>query len=91
MIQHTFLLMDHETDRGGQRVGYNGYARDRFEAFKELARKGDVVVFQELSESISTLVVIDDWKYTQLGPPGPNEEALGGYLTLSLRTVAETA
>ena len=91
MIQHTFLLMDHETDRGGQRVGYNGYARDRFEAFKELARKGDVVVFQELSESISTLVVIDDWKYTQLGPPGPNEEALGGYLTVSLRTVAETA
>lgn len=91
LINQTFLLMDHETDKGGQRVGYNGYARDRIEAFKELARKGDSMLFQELSESISSLVVIDDWKYTQLGPPGPNEEALGGYLTVSLRTVAETA
>lgn len=91
IVQQTFLLMDHESDKGGQRTGYNGYARDRFEAFKELARKGDVVMFQELSESIATLVVIDDWKYNQLGPPGPNEEALGGYLTVTLLTVAETA
>jgi hypothetical protein len=91
IINHTFLLFNAETDKGGVRNGYDTYARDRFENFKELARKGDVVIFQELEENISTLVVIDDWKFTQLSPPGEDRDPLGGYLTVSLRTVAETA
>jgi hypothetical protein len=90
LINQTFLLFDEEMDKGGQRVGTDGYARSRFEDFKALARAGDVVVFQELIEDISTLVVIDDWKYTQTGPPGPNASSLGGYLTVVLRTVAES-
>jgi hypothetical protein len=90
LINHTFLLFDEEMDKGGQRVGTDGYARARFEAFKALARAGDVVVFQELIDDISTLVVIDDWKFTQTGPPGPNGAALGGYLSVVLRTVAES-
>jgi hypothetical protein len=49
-----------------------------------------VVTFQELIDDISTLVVIDDWKYTQLAPPGPKGSSLGGYLTVVLRTVAES-
>ena len=90
MINHTFLLFDEEMDKGGQRVGGDAYARDRFEAFKALARAGDVITFQELYESISTLVVIDDWKLTQVAPPGPGGGTLGGYLTVVLRTVAES-
>lgn len=90
MIQHTFLLFDEEKDKGNQRMGTDGYARQRFEQFKELARAGDVVVFQELFEDLSSLVVIDDWKYTQLAPPGPGGTTLGGYLTVVLRTVAES-
>lgn len=90
LINHTFLLFDEEMDKGGQRVGGDGHARERFEDFKALARAGDVVVFQELIEDTSTLVIIDDWKFTQLGPPGPNAAALGGYLTVILRTVAES-
>lgn len=90
MIQHTFLLFDEEMDKNGQRVGTDGYARDRFEKFKTLARAGDVVTFQELYEDLSTLVVIDDWKLTQLAPPGPGGGVIGGYLTVVLRTVAES-
>ena len=89
LITQTFLLFDEEMDKGGQRVGTDGYARSRFQAFQNLAKIGDVTVFQELIENISTLVIIDDWKYTQLGPPGPNASTLGGYLTVILRTVAE--
>lgn len=90
MIEHTFLLFDEEMDKGGQRVGTDGYARTRFEDFKALARAGDSIVFQELKEDLSTIVVIDDWRFTQLAPPGPNDSTLGGYLTVSLRTVAES-
>ena len=90
MINHTFLLFDEEKDKNNQRMGTDGYARSRFEAFKSLARAGDVVLFQELYDDTSTLVVIDDWKYTQLAPPGPGGSTLGGYLTVVLRTVAES-
>lgn len=89
LISHTFLLFDEEMDKAGQRLGTDGYARDRFEDFKALARAGDVVTFQELIENTSTLVVIDDWKFTQLAPPGANNAPLGGYLTVVMRTVAE--
>lgn len=90
LISHTWLLFDEEMDKAGQRVGTDGWARERFEDFKQLAREGDVVTFQELIEDTSTLVVIDDWKYTQLSPPGANNSTLGGYLTVVLRTVAES-
>lgn len=90
MISHTWLLFDEEKDKGNQRMGTDGYARSRYEAFKTLARAGDVVVFQELYDDTSTLVVIDDWKFTQLSPPGPGGGTLGGYLTVVLRTVAES-
>ena len=90
MISHTFLLFDEEKDKNNQRMGTDGFARARFDEFKALARAGDVVVFQELMDDTSALVVIDDWKFTQLAPPGPGGGTLGGYLTVVLRTVAES-
>lgn len=90
IINHTFLLFDEESDRAGQRMGYDGYSRQRLEDFKSLARAGDVVSFQELQDDISSLVVIDDWKYSQMAPPGPNDGTLGGYLSVTMRTVAES-
>jgi hypothetical protein len=89
LITHTFLLFDSEMDKTGQNVGYDGYARTRFESFKALARAGDSFIFQELAENLSTQVVIDDWKFTQGAPPGPNHEVVGGYLTVVLKTVAD--
>lgn len=90
IITQAFLLLDEETDKTGQRIGYDGYARDRFEDFKAIARAGDVITYQEMAESIATQVVIDDWEFRQVGPPGPNRGTLGGYLTVVMRTVAET-
>lgn len=90
IITQVFEMFDEETDRTGQRIGYDGYARARMESFKSVARAGDVVLYQELQEQISTSVVIDDWEYRQTGPPGPNRGTLGGYLTVVMRTVAES-
>jgi hypothetical protein len=90
VITQIFQLFDEETDRTGQRIGYDGYARARFEDFKAVARSGDVYAFQELQEDLVTQVVIDDWEFRQTAPPGPNRGALGGYLTVQLRTVAES-
>lgn len=90
LITQVFQLFNFEQDKNGQNLGTDDFARTRFESFKALARAGDVVLFQELSEGIVTQVVIDDWEFRQSGPPGVNGRALGGYLTVVLRTVAES-
>ena len=90
VITQVFQLFDEETDRTGQRIGYDGYARVRFEDFKTIARSGDVFAYQELQEDLVTQVVIDDWEFRQTAPPGPNRGALGGYLTVQMRTVTES-
>lgn len=83
------LLYDNEKDRAYQSYGYEGFARERLEQFKAIARSGDTYLFQELSEDLVTEVVIDDWEFRQDGPPAP-AGALGGVLTMVLRTVAES-
>jgi hypothetical protein len=90
VISQVVQLFDEETDRTGQRIGYDGYSRQRFEDFKAVARAGDVITYQELQEDLSTQVVIEDWEFRQASPPGPNQAALGGYLTVIMRTVAES-
>jgi len=89
IITHPFLLLDNEKDKGGQRIGYDGYTQDRLTAFEATARAGDVVLFQELAAQLVTQVVIDDFEFQQTGPPGPNGPT-GGYLTVVMRTVAES-
>ena len=83
------LLFNKEEDGGGNRIGYPGYARERFEAFKAVARAGDVILFQELTEGFTTQVVIEDWEFQQDTAPFADGGALGGYLTVRMRTVAE--
>lgn len=89
IITAPVLLFNKEVDGGGNWIGYPGYARERFEAFKAIARSGDVVLFQELDEGFTTQVVIDDWEYQQDTAPFADGGALGGYLTVRMRTVAE--
>ncbi len=89
IITHPFQLFDDEKDKGGQRIGYDGYTAYRLAQFEAVARAGDVVLFQELAQQTVTQVVIDDFEFRQTGPPGPNGPT-GGYLTVVMRTVAES-
>lgn len=89
LITHPFQLFDNEKDKGGQRIGYDGYTAERLAQFEAVARAGDVVLFQELAQQTVTQVVIEDFEFQQDGPPGPNGP-IGGYLTVVMRTVAES-
>ena len=90
MITVPFLLFNYEKDGGGNRVGYDGWARERFEQFKAIARAGDTIVFQELEDDTATQVVIEDWEFQQTTSPFSDGGSLGGYLTVRMRTVAES-
>lgn len=83
------LCFDRESDRTGQFHGYEGRTLDRLEAFEQIAQAGDTVLFQDLAQNRSYLVVIDEYEFRQAASPGPNLGGYGGYLFVQLRTVAD--
>lgn len=86
-ISKWFLLFNAEKDKSGQ-VIYNS-ALDRLQQIREFCQRGDTVTFQDLVNNISDQVVIDNYEFRMLAPPGPNAENYGGYLRLDMRTVAD--
>lgn len=87
-IVKNFLLFNVEKDKTGQNIV--NPALDRLDQIRAFCQRGDTVVFQDLVNDISTQVVIDNYTFTMLAPPGPNAENYGGYLALNMRTVADT-
>lgn len=89
-IIKNFLCFNVEKDKAGQIVGGDTFSLDRLTAVRQMCQRGDTVTFQDLANNISDQVIIDSYQFTMLAPPGPNKENYGGYLTLQLRTVADS-
>lgn len=84
-----FLCYDHEEDKQSQWSGYDGRTLDRLESFEEIAQSGDSTTFQLLAEGRSYQVLVEDYEFRQLAPPGANVRGFGGILTVQMRTVAD--
>jgi hypothetical protein len=80
---------DHEQTQSGQRVGYEGRALARLNAFEQIFARGDAVAWQDLRNETSDLVVIDDYRFEQAAQPGSNSSTYGGVLWVELRTIAD--
>lgn len=84
-----FLCYDHEEDKQSQWSGYDGRTLDRLESFEEIAQSGDSTTFQLLAEGRSYQVLVEDYEFRQLAPPGANVRGFGGILTVQMRTIAD--
>lgn len=84
------LCFDLEKDKNGQMDGYEGRTLDRLEAFEALAQRGDSLTFEDVNARRSYIVVIDDYQFEQKAAPGNNAAGYGGYLTVQVRTIADT-
>lgn len=84
-----FLCLNVEKDMGGNVIQGDTYSLERLTAVRQMCQRGDTVTLQDLVNNISDQVVIDDYQFTMLAPPGPNAENYGGYLTITMRTVAD--
>src|SRR5215472_1699954 len=82
-----FYCFDIESDKNGQKSGYENRSLARLEAFEAIAQKGDSLTLQDLQQGKSYLVVIEDYKFEQKAEPGPNFEGYGGILTVQFRTL----
>lgn len=89
-ITRQFLCFNSEKDKSGQVISSDTGALDRLTAVRQMCQRGDTVTLQDLVNNISDQVIIDDYQFTMLASPGPNGENYGGYLTLVMRTVADS-
>lgn len=83
------LCFDHEMDKNGKMDGFDGRTLTRLEQFEQIAQRGDATTFQLLQEKKSYLVLIEDYEFRQMHPPGTNVRGFGGILTVQMRTVAD--
>lgn len=89
-ITRQFLCFNSEKDKTGAEISGDTQSLDKLTAVRQMCQRGDTVTFQDLTNNISDQVVIDDYQFTMLAPPGPNSENYGGYLTVVMRTVADS-
>ncbi|MDT0442327.1 hypothetical protein [Streptomyces johnsoniae] len=84
------LAFDHEQDRYGQIVGWEGRTLGRLEAFEQIIQRGDVIALQDLRTNTTTQVVVDndEYEFRQSVPPA-NCGGWGGYIYIRLRTVTD--
>ena len=90
IIVKQFLCLNNEKDKSGQMISGDTQALDKLTAIRQMCQRSDIVTFQDLVNNISDQVIIDDYQFTMLTTPGPNKENYGGYLTVTLRTVADS-
>lgn len=85
----TVLCFDHEQDKTGQGMGYEGYALERIESMELIAQRGYAILLQDLQNERVSQVVIQSMQFVQSAPPGPTLSGWGGYLTFKLKTVSD--
>lgn len=85
----SLICFDFEQDKTGQSFGYEGYSKERFEALESIAQAGQAILLQDLYNGTLVQVVIQQYQFVQLAPPGPLSSNYGGYITLQVKTVAD--
>jgi hypothetical protein len=78
------LLFDNEIDSLGVSVGYQGYARERWEALANALTSGSSVLVLEVNSGFSYTAIAEDATFTQTAP-GNNASGFGGILQVVLR------
>jgi hypothetical protein len=89
IIMHNLLCFNQERDKGGQIISGDTLSLDRLTSVRQMCQRGDTVTFQDLANNLSVQVIIDDYQFVMMAPPGPNKENYGGYLSVTMRTVAD--
>jgi hypothetical protein len=88
VIQIPIFCFDKETDKLGNLLGYEGYARQRLNALETVEGKGETIVIQDFTAGGEpTEAVIEQITFSRTTPPNRNFSGFGGVINIILRTV----
>ena len=82
------FLYDKETDKNGNIIGYEGYAKERLNALETIEGMGETVTIQDFNAGGDPFeVVIEQVTFTRSTPAARNYTGFGGIIQLIARTV----
>ena len=88
ILQIPLFCYDRETDKTGNIVGYEGYAKERLAALENIEAKGDTIIIQDFNAGGDPFeVVIEQVTFTRSTPANRNYTGFGGIIQLVARTV----
>ena len=88
VLQIPVFLYDKETDKTGNLVGFEGYAKQRLDMLEEIEAQGQTVIFQDFNNGGSPLeVAIEQITFTRSTPSARNYTGFGGIVNVIARTI----
>jgi hypothetical protein len=88
ILQIPLFCYDKETDKTGNMIGYEGYAKQRLYALETVEAQGSTIIIQDFNAGGDPVeVVIEQVTFTRSTPANRNYSGFGGIITLIARTV----
>jgi hypothetical protein len=88
LLQVPLFCYDKETDKTGNIIGYEGYAKARLSALETVEAKGETVILQDFNAGGEPYeVIIDQITFTRSTPSNRNYSGFGGIIQIIARTV----
>jgi len=88
ILQIPLFCYDRETDKTGNMIGYEGYAKERLSILETVEAKGDTIVIQDFNAGGDPFeCIIDQISFVRSTPSNRNYTGFGGIITLIARTV----
>ena len=88
ILQIPLFCYDKETDKTGNMIGYEGYAKERLSILETVEAKGDTIVIQDFNAGGDPFeCIIDQISFVRSTPSNRNYTGFGGIITIIARTV----
>jgi hypothetical protein len=88
LLQIPLFCYDKETDKTGNIIGYEGYAKERLLALETVEAMGETVILQDFNAGGDPFeVIIDQITFTRSTPSNRNYTGFGGIIQVIARTV----
>jgi len=87
LIQYPVFCYDHETDKFGVEVGYEGSAWDRMQQLEAVENLGDTIVVQDFRIGESFIGLIEEMDFINRTPTDKRFSGFGGTLLVTIRSV----
>jgi hypothetical protein len=87
LIQYPLFCFDHESDKFGNEVGYEGSAYNRLTSLEAVENVGDTIQVQDFRTGEAYLGLIEEMDFNNKTPEDKRFSGYGGYLTVTIRTV----
>jgi hypothetical protein len=87
LIQYPLFCYDHESDKFGVEVGYEGSAWDRMQQLEAVENAGDTIRIEDFRTGESYIGLIEEMDFINRTPQDKRFTGFGGTLVVTIRSV----